>query len=88
MTTSSAPRNAPADPSPDPTTAIRGIIGRRDDPQVASVAASLRRGGTEPVVLDLSRFPGPVPTTSGGRAGRGDATAPDQEPVGFSIQIR
>jgi glutathione synthase/RimK-type ligase-like ATP-grasp enzyme len=34
-----------------------GIIGQRRDPQVASVAACLERRGTEPVVLDLSRFP-------------------------------
>ena len=58
MATSSVPRNFSADPLPDRTTATRGIIGRRNDPQVASVAASLRRRGGEPVVLDLSRFPG------------------------------
>jgi glutathione synthase/RimK-type ligase-like ATP-grasp enzyme len=57
-TTSSVPHNAPGDPSPAPATAIRGIIGRSDDPHVAGVAASLRRRGMEPVYLDLSRFPG------------------------------
>ena len=57
MTTSSVPRNALGDPSPGRTAATRGIIGRPDDPQVASVAGSLRRRGIEPVVLDLSRFP-------------------------------
>jgi glutathione synthase/RimK-type ligase-like ATP-grasp enzyme len=58
MTTLSVSRNTSGDPPPDGTTATRGIIGRRDDPQVASVADSLRRRGVEPVVLDLSRFPG------------------------------
>jgi hypothetical protein len=57
MTTSSVPRNAPGDPSPD-RTATHGIIGRPHDPQVASVAGRLRRRGIEPVVLDLSRFRG------------------------------
>jgi hypothetical protein len=57
MTTSSVPRNAPGDPSPD-RTATHGIIGRPHDPQVASVAGRLRRRGIEPVVVDLSRFPG------------------------------
>lgn len=35
-----------------------GILGPIDDPQVAAVAGALRSRGHEPVVLDLSRFPG------------------------------
>lgn len=35
-----------------------GIVGPTDDPQVAAVADELRRRGHEPLVLDLSRFPG------------------------------
>lgn len=35
-----------------------GILGPNDDPQVTAVEGALRSRGHEPVVLDLSRFPG------------------------------
>ncbi len=37
---------------------MQGIIGPPSDPQVLSVTERLRARGVEPVVLDLSRFPG------------------------------
>lgn len=57
-----------------------GILGPNDDPQVAAVAGALRSRGHEPVVLDLSRFPGDLALSV--RDGVASARHVDLAPVG------